>query len=751
MRELDRLERLFNISLYGLVLLPFLMIALGGSVGPVLGATFALALPASWWVHKRRLGQAAHAKWWNAIALLFLAVTAAQVATTELTMLTAGIRFVLVLTLIKLFSRLGERDELQLFALSFLTLAAATTVNEDVTFGVLFSGYVLLGTFALAVFHLRSELAARPRLALRDTASSLNAAYFAVLMGMGALILSAALSIFFLFPRIGLGFFAPQTRDGVSVTGFSDAVELGGHGAIRDNPEVVMRVEFLDGRPATADGFHWRTLSFDKYDGKRWSRTLPERGRALPIDDGVSSLAALHHSSGPGERLQIYLEPIGKNVIPVVRPTDSVRLGVTKYVMRWGPRAGYLRRDWYDDIHHTIDSDVGIAYILTLAEGTAPAVQPDYVPSPAFRQLPPLSTRVQALAAQVTQGATTHRAKADAIVTHLSTSYGYTTDLPDVGADPLDSFLFETKRGHCEYFATASVMLLRQNGVPARLVNGFMGGQWNSVGEYLAVRQGDAHSWAEYWDPERGWTEIDATPASDALPSNSALEAARATWDALRLTWMKWVIEYDLSAQIEVFRKLANLLQPRGLMQEELVASDDPEEQKRNGDWRLALLIAGLATLMFVAFRRTRRRLHRHDAPWRTSFTAAFFVGAGIAWAGWFLVTETVNLLFGGGFVAFGALAALFEHTRAHVPSVAHTFEVVERAAARVGVVRRTDEGPDRYLTRLAVAQPHAKRDIELFQTHYLKARFGAASPDPEELSRLRASAHRIAENLRKN
>ena len=751
MRELDRLNKVFEFSLYALLLLPFLTIAFGGAVPPAMGVLFAAALPASWWFHRRGLAHAGQARWWNAIVVLFLLVTAWQLVLTELSALEGGIRFVLVLIVIKLFSRLSERDELQLFALSFLGLAAATTVNEDLTFGLLFAVYVVLGTFTLAVFHLRSELTARPRLALRGEQPSLNRGYIAVLVGMASLILAASLSIFFVFPRIGLGFFAPQERSGVSVTGFSDNVELGGHGAIRDNPEVVMRVEFLDGPPSNTSSFYWRTLSFDEYDGRRWARTLPERGRALRLDDGVSDLSRVHRSAGPGDRLQIYLEPLGKDVLPVIRPSHSVRIGVTQYVLKWGPRAGYVRRDWYDDLHHTIDSAVGIAYILTLSTGFDEDEEPpSREPSREFLQLPELTPRVRNLAAQMTRGATTNGEKAEAITNALRSQYTYTTDLPAVGDDPVDAFLFETRRGHCEYFATATVLLLRESGVPTRLVNGFLGGKWNDVGGYLAVRQGDAHSWAEYWDPVRGWLQIDATPASDQLPTNSALEAGRAMWDTMRLRWMKWVIEYDLNAQIEVFRNIAAVLQPRGLMAGQERDEDAAVEAPDPADWRRALLIGGLATLLFFAYRRTRRRLRRHDATWRTTATAVTFVGTGTAWSGWFAGTDPQQLALGGGVVALGVVAALVRHSRTHEASVADVFELIERHAAKVGVKREADEGPSTFLLRLADLQPDQRDAIERFRRRYLAARFGAAV-DPEEADRLRAAAHRITERLRSN
>ena len=749
MREHRRLDRLFEASLYVLVLIPFLMIASGGAVGSVLGGLFALSLPVSWWTQRHKLIGDRFGNLWNVIVVGFVAVSAFQLVTTEMTLLAAAIRFVIVLTAIKLFSRNSERDELQIFALSFLGVAAATTVNEDVTFGVLFSLYVLAGTFSLAVFHLRSELGARPRLALRSNQPTLTAGYLGVLVAIAVLILSASVAIFFVFPRLGLGFFAQQSRDGVSMAGFNSEVELGGHGTIRDNPEVVMRVEFLDGPPEQTSSLHWRTISFDHYDGRRWSRSIKMREPSLPVRDGLARLEILHGEVEPGPRLQVYLEPLGRKLLPVLRPSHALRLGSTDYVLRWGPRSGQILWDFYDDLSHTVESDVGLSYVITTATGAPSGPGARTYVGDEFLQLHEMTPRVRGLAADITRGASTNTAKAEAVRQYLTSTYAYTTDLPEVGAKPLDAFLFETRRGHCEYFATATVMLLRANGVHARLVNGFLGGQWNDVGGYLAVRQGDAHSWAEYWDPQRGWIEIDSTPASDAPESAALLEAARATLDAMRLAWMKWVIEYDLNAQIQVFRDLFDVVRPSDSAPRELEnehGSDDDD----TGNWRKALFIAGLATLVFAGFRRTRRRLRRHDPPTLTSLTAIFYVSAGGAWSAWFLSFEWTSFAVGAATVGASVAAALWVHTRGTTADPAAAFDIVAAAGRARGLIRAPHEGPAAYLERLERMASEEQYHIRQFRDRYLACRFGSDSLDPEELTRLRASAHRVAERIRR-
>src|SRR5690606_38268831 len=132
--------------------------------------------------------------------------------------------------------------------------------------------------------------------------------------------------------------------------------------------------------------------------------------------------------------------------------------------------------------------------------------------------------RMRALAADVTRDTTSFLGRARAIESYLRNNYAYTLELPRRGANPIDNFLFEDKRGHCEFFSTAMVLMLREAGVPARNVNGFQGGEWNDVGGYYIVRRMHAHSWVEAWIPGEGWITFDPTPAA-GLPTTRAEES----------------------------------------------------------------------------------------------------------------------------------------------------------------------------------------------------------------------------------
>ena len=148
-----------------------------------------------------------------------------------------------------------------------------------------------------------------------------------------------------------------------------------------------------------------------------------------------------------------------------------------------------------------------------------------------------------------------------AIERWLDANYTYTLDLADPhGAEPIEFFLDTRKKGHCEYFASAFVVLARAAGIPARNVNGFYGGEWNEYEGRIAVRAGDAHAWAEVYFPGAGWVTFDPTPPArvDELGrgGTGVWARMRRLLDSVRFAWTKWVVEYDLFSQLSLFRTI---------------------------------------------------------------------------------------------------------------------------------------------------------------------------------------------------
>src|SRR4029078_258906 len=159
---------------------------------------------------------------------------------------------------------------------------------------------------------------------------------------------------------------------------------------------------------------------------------------------------------------------------------------------------------------------------------------------------------VRALAQQITSRAPRPYEKAEAIESYLSSHFTYTLELPKTAPqDPIASFLFERRQGHCEYFASAMAVMLRTLGIPSRIVNGSAGGDDNDVSSQYVIRASEAHSWVEAYIPDEGWMEFDPTPAGTGL-TESHSNRFLLYLDAMASFWREWIVNYDLGHQIRL-------------------------------------------------------------------------------------------------------------------------------------------------------------------------------------------------------
>src|SRR4030095_3683399 len=166
---------------------------------------------------------------------------------------------------------------------------------------------------------------------------------------------------------------------------------------------------------------------------------------------------------------------------------------------------------------------------------------------------------------------------------YLQTNYIYTLDQAQLDSpQPLAAFLLQTRRGHCEYFASSMVVLLRALNVPARIVNGFQAGEYNEIGENYVIRGRDAHSWVEVWIQGTGWITFDPTPASAEPLLRSHLSIVLGNYlDAFELFWAEWVVGYDDVIQVSLFRDLQEkAAQLSGMRQRKLYRSVVGLQQK---------------------------------------------------------------------------------------------------------------------------------------------------------------------------
>jgi hypothetical protein len=625
-------------STYLMVGFAFAAMVAGGGMSPLITLGGLIGLIASWWWEPPLIRIEKWGLVWTAMSIAALIYSVATAVVT-LDFIGVGAQLLVWLTVAKAFNRRAARDWQALYLLAFLMLVAGSVLNPDLTYGLCFLGFVISATWAVTLFHLRREMEdnllvkhaadrASERVEVRrilDSRRIVGGRFFA---GTGALsfgVFLGATLVFLALPRVGIGFFV-KSRGGLTLAGFSDGVKLGGHGVIKHNPTVVMRVE-IDPRYGSraAPEIHWRGVAFDRYRDGQWSRsreapvtrqTLEQRqardrrvllwtGRPLPVPEIDRLAAGL-------VRQEIWLDPLDSDVLFGAGAPRIVEYPHT--VRRRRPiaeRNDEIRLEHGGTVHYTVYSELSPppADQLRAARGELPRGFEVYL------QLPPeITPRTRELAARITAGAGNRFDKATAIRRWLTSNLTYTLELADPGRqEAVDFFLFDRKAGHCEYFASAFAILARAAGIPTRQVNGFLGGEWNEYQSYVAVRAGDAHSWAEVFFPGAGdggggaWVTFDPTPPSDRdrLGRGGSGWAARLgrLIDTLRFQWAKWVIEYDLASQLELFEGLGGALKAgAAAVKEAAVAAKDRAVERW---WLGAPLAGGIALLVW---RRRRRR-----------------------------------------------------------------------------------------------------------------------------------------------
>ncbi|NOZ02184.1 MAG: DUF3488 domain-containing protein [Deltaproteobacteria bacterium] len=614
-------------------------------------------------------------------------------------------------------------DFMQMYALSFLHLVAGAVINPGLSFGVAMFPYVVGLTLGLMLTNLRrgieAGIGAQPgvdlvsaNLARKDL---IRPGFLSVTVGVTAAVFVMSVAFFFLFPRMGLGFFATQSRMGIAMTGFSDTVTLGDFGNIVEDPAVVMRVK-LKGRP-TPTPLRMRGQSLDEYDGKGWRKTT-RRLRGLNMDSHgrhIISDEMLNLDDMEPIAQEIYLEPmVGTPRVLFGMPDPVAFKRPPSSLAALRPDKWRFYRDDAYDVSVTGPPQSSILYTAySIPRDRDPALLEkagsDYSSwiRTTYTQLPEMNPAVGKLAVKMAGDADNPFDKAVAIENALRNDFTYALDTQHGEQDPLTDFLLYNRKGHCEYFASAMVVLLRSLGIPSRIVNGFYGGESNEYGGYVYLRKADAHSWVEVWFPGVGWITFDPTPAValDMRADDSWWRGISDAVDNAKLWWYRWVVEYDLEQQVEFVAGLFRLLDKRnkGAFSETGLRWKDLKEMKR--------------------------RLER--LPWAT-------------WAG--AAVGIMGLLVLLRFVVRKRLGRHHGHALCHPgdPAV-RSYRRMLRLLARRGLKRSTGETQLEFMLRVSQAVPDVAGPVREITWSYLRAAWSpdASASKQDEMDRLVAAVRR--------
>jgi transglutaminase-like putative cysteine protease len=635
-------ERFFRLSLFLLLLTAILTLIGTGKIDlfTSLIATFALLYRARrWWYgHQPELTSRA-ATFMVLCYLVFFPIDmffvsrslAANSPNPQLyAALISSVHFLIFVLLVRLYSARTDRDAHFLVMLAFAAVLASAVLTVDTTFLFLFFLFLLFAVATYAGLELRRgavgalvPVAAAMPEAEKKLSRALSVA--AVGVSVGAILCGAVL--FFLLPRVSAGYLGKTSFNPTLLSGFTDQVELGQIGQIKKSSAVVLRVE--TGSPVNYPALRWRGNALANFDGRRWTSAARAAETLTANSDGW---IALREKPKPGEargeilQFTVLQEPMASDALFVAGTMLAIRGSFTGETGGISHRRNYVYRDSSGSLINPFHNFVsvrytGISQLPALNRAQLEAAGTDYPPgiTDVYLQVPEIDRRIPELARSATQHAVTPYDKAAALEVFLKTKFSYTLDLAgNPGKDPLAHFLFETRAGHCEYFASSMTVMLRTLGIPAREVNGFLPGEFNELGGDYIVRASDAHSWVEAYFPGSGWMVFDPTPDAPVVSATLFSRLSQLT-DWAELTWNDWVISYDFAHQTV----LAQTFQSKSHNWRELGAAWFAEKQWRMKDrltrWQLRhgafsfvlplILVALLVALRYGWIERLLREL----------------------------------------------------------------------------------------------------------------------------------------------
>ncbi len=479
--------------------------------------------------------------------------------------LLAAVHVLLFATIVRLYSMRTIRDSVFLALLAFAAMLAAAILTVDTLFLAALALFLLLAVSSFVGLEIRrsSEGAVSPafgagsRLARRlNRALALTSA----LVAASALVVGAV--IFFIIPRFTAGYLSALNLHPTLMSGFTDNVTLGEIGEIKQSTAVVMRIR-IQGNAARAQEIHWRGGVLTDFDGRRWFTPMPQPHILVPNPSdayqlGISSLPPRSYFL---LRYTVLMEPVATDALFLAADPVTVwgHFGLDSRFGS-GPRnyliltdTGALLNPLHSGgpAHYDALSQVPLVPPQQLRD--TPAMYPPEIRA-TYLQLPHLDPRIRQLARQITVHDPTPYDKAADLERYFHTSFRYTLDLSDMNQpDPLAYFLFTKRAGHCEYFASAMVVMLRTLGIPARYVTGFLPGEFNDLAQDYIIRASDAHSWVEVYFPPYGWMTFDPTPPGEAK-RGGLFSRVGMYWDWFQLSWNEWVINYDFTHQLSFAR-----------------------------------------------------------------------------------------------------------------------------------------------------------------------------------------------------
>jgi protein-glutamine gamma-glutamyltransferase len=454
------------------------------------------------------------------------------------------------------------RDHMQIYAISLFLLSGLGLLAPSIIFVV----YVLLFILLLSIaFVFLTYYAQDPN--LEFTQQTIRKI---VLKCLWIPILAIPLSVvmFAILPRSQYPLLDFLNRPDKAKTGFTDNVRLGEVSDIQEDTSIIFRatMEKIDEMD-----LYWRGITLDYFDGTSWKATEKE-----PYIESISNRPSI---KGKNVKQTIYLEPY----------RNSYLFGLDKPLFVAQRRIKKLT-----DFTFTAPVDIERKIRYEVMSIISDTIYEEQIDENKYLQIPQhISQEITALTKTILVNKDKEKILANLFRYLHNGQYRYSLQGLPVTKTPLEDFLFTSKYGNCEYFASALSVMLRIAGIPSRMVGGYRGGYYNDLGKYYLVPQKNAHVWVEAFIPQRGWVRLDPTPASAdtfAFPQRGSLSLRIGIFfDTINYYWNTIVINYNLEKQLSIARAVA-----RGLRKPSLHLSI----QKRQ--FVISLIFIALA--VFAAF-----------------------------------------------------------------------------------------------------------------------------------------------------
>ncbi|HEY6124786.1 MAG TPA: DUF3488 and transglutaminase-like domain-containing protein [Steroidobacteraceae bacterium] len=506
----------------------------------------AIALAATVWRLLVARGYLAPMKSFRGMRFLLGAITAVLVFAVAasfhtLNGLAAGTALLLVMGALKLVESRARRDEGIVIGVSLFLLLASVLATQSLARVPLYLLVVWGACAAIAMIADHSGALA-PRAALRLSARAL------------AMSVPLAAACFLFFPRFAGQFWALQ-RGQQATTGLSDEMSPGSISKLANEYDPAFRVRFETDPPAQS-ALYWRGPVLNDFDGFTWRRNPLKYYPQVPIE-----------LLGEPVRYRITLEPTNQRWLfaldtVAASPRRDIRMvQFDRQLEMSTPVTSVLSYDATSNLE-------------TRSTGPLPTLGKRHETTLPLDRNP----RARALALDLRARTGSDAAFARAVLDWFrDNGLEYTLEPGVTTLDSVDTTLFDSRKGFCGHFASSYAMMMRAAGVPARVVTGYLGGEWNPVGGYIVVRQSDAHAWTEIWLDETGWTRIDPTavvaperlnrgifdlmpeslPLTSTFLHNSALlSRLEHLWDGANQWWQERVVEFNVRAQLNLLRKL---------------------------------------------------------------------------------------------------------------------------------------------------------------------------------------------------